>query len=111
MPCAAPVTTTTWPVKSKRVVLMRSGSGAVEPDADALRVELEVEGEQLADALVGQRDAVRAQALQVDRLEPAASAPACRSGALASERASGDHLVELGEEQGGEARHVARPRP
>ncbi len=52
-----------------------SGSGAVEPDADALGIELEVEGEQLADALVGQRDAVRAQALQVDRLAARASAP------------------------------------
>src|SRR4029079_14040654 len=103
MPLAAPVTTTTRPVKSKRVVAMGSGSGAIEPDADALGIELEVEREQLADAFVAQRDAVRAKALQVDGFETPLQrrVPVVRPGERAGQ---GDHLVELSEEEAGEPR-------
>ena len=77
---------------------------------DALRVELEVEREQLADALVGERHAVRAQALQVDRLEASLQRRVARGprGERARER---DHLVELAEQQARPAAARRRPRP
>ena len=82
--------------------------GTVEPDRDSLRVELEVEREQLADALDLERDAVGTQAPQVNRLEAAHErAVAIRAGwHRARER---DHLVELAEQQAGEPRHLADP--